>query len=233
MSSLATEALPLQQVTILDRHHLFRQALFALLRRRLPDVQLRQVEHLDQLNEGGTGLLMVDINLPALQGMGGLVALTRQHPERQIIAVADDWPEQPATLFDRGAMACISKSATADEFIEAIQSVLRGRCWLRTAHLNQPYCLLDAHDFSDKVNGLSPRRQHILGMVAKGMLNKQIAHELAVCESTIKTHVSAIMRALGLRNRTQLAIEANRGGMGHILHPGCLTAVSAPENRLL
>lgn len=198
------------QVTILDRHHLFKDALAELLRQRLPGIELKRIEHLDQLAGSDPGLLVVDINLPGLRGLTGLAALTRKHPDTHIIAVADDWPEKPDAIFDHGAMAGISKSATADEFIEAIQTVSTGNCWLQTPRLSQPFCRLHVQDFRSRIEALTPRRQRIVSLVAKGMLNKQIAYELGLKESTIKAHVSEIMRAVGLRNRTQLAIEANR-----------------------
>ena len=64
----------------------------------------------------------------------------------------------------------------------------------------------DTTDFSEKLASLTPQQFRVLGMLAEGLLNKQIAYDLEVSEATIKAHITAVFRKLGVRNRTQAVI---------------------------
>lgn len=203
-------------IGIADRHPLFRSALCELIKGQLPGIPLCEFGTVDALSvELETShlpsVLMVDMQMPGLGGLSGLLQLANRHPATRIIAVCDDLPDEPQQLLMHGAIAGISKAAAADQFIEAIRTVLQGQCWLPAKKLEHPFCVLQSRTgLEERFARLSPRRQLIVNMVADGRLNKQIAHELGLCESTIKAHVSQIMKVLHVRNRTQIATTVSR-----------------------
>lgn len=203
-------------VGIADRHPLFQRALMDLVTQRLPSAHLSAFDPAGEPDGGHDAadtpqLLLVDLHLPGLGGPAGLLHIADRHPHARLIVVCDDLPEEPQRLLRHGAMAAINKSASPDQFIAAIKAVLQGQCWLPASTLEHPYCELQARTgLAERITALSPRRQEILDMIADGRLNKQIAYDLGLCESTIKAHVSEIMKALRLRNRTQIAAAVNR-----------------------
>lgn len=205
-------------IGIVDRHPIFRAALAGLIRTELPEVRLAELSALELLSPGQAGLrlpqvLLLDMQLPGLGGLAGLLQLACSNLGTHFIVVCDDLPAEPQQLLRHGAMAGISKAAAPEQFIEAIHAVLHGRCWLPARNLEHPFCDLGGRSHQeDRYARLSPRRQLIVHMIADGRLNKQIAHELGLCESTIKAHVSQIMKILHVRNRTQIAMTLGRRG---------------------
>jgi DNA-binding NarL/FixJ family response regulator len=112
---------------------------------------------------------------------------------------------------DFGASGFIPKSSPIEIISEAIGAVLEGDVWLPEVAL----ALEDQDPSPDeevarRVASLTPQQFRVLMMLAQGMLNKQIAAELDVSEATIKAHVTAIFRKLGVRSRTQAAVTARR-----------------------
>jgi DNA-binding NarL/FixJ family response regulator len=108
---------------------------------------------------------------------------------------------------DYGASGFIPKSAPLPTITEAIQAVLKGDVWLPKGVADKLERMeSDTTDFSDKLASLTPQQFRVLGMLAEGLLNKQIAYDLEVSEATIKAHITAVFRKLGVRNRTQAVI---------------------------
>lgn len=199
------------QIGIADRHPIFRTALAELVAKQLPGAQLTDNDMmLEDVLSTSPQVLLLDIHLPELGGLFGLLRVAKQHPDVHIIAVCDDLPRDPQQLLMYGAMAGITKSQKLEHFIEAIRIVSQGKCWLPAKALEHPYCELHPKSgLPQHLAKLSPRRKMIVNMVADGLLNKQIAYELGLCESTIKAHISQIMKVLRVRNRTQIATAAN------------------------
>ena len=115
---------------------------------------------------------------------------------------------------DYGASGFIPKSSPLDVIAEAISAVLEGEEWL-------PQEIADSLDdvteedqkFANDLASLTPQQFRVLTMLTEGLLNKQIAYELNVSEATIKAHVTAILRKLGVHSRTQAVIQAQRLGV--------------------
>lgn len=115
---------------------------------------------------------------------------------------------------DYGASGFIPKSAPLETIAEAISQVLQGEEWL-------PEDISDSMDelpeedynFAAAIASLTPQQFRVLTMLTEGLLNKQIAYELNVSEATIKAHVTAILRKLGVHSRTQAVIAAQRLGV--------------------
>ena len=121
--------------------------------------------------------------------------------------------EDPAVIrraIAHGASGYIPKSASVDTIVTAVRRILDGDVWL-PPHVSESSGTLDDDEASaaSRIAELTPQQFRVLGMIAAGLLNKQIAFELNVSEATIKAHMTAIMRKLHVSNRTQVALCAN------------------------
>jgi DNA-binding NarL/FixJ family response regulator len=119
--------------------------------------------------------------------------------------------EEPAVIkqaLQLGAAAYLPKSAPLEVLSEAVAAVLAGERWLPAeleASVSQAADLID-QQFAGALEQLTPQQFRVLKMIADGLLNKQIAYEMNVQETTVKQHVSAILRKLEVNNRTLAGI---------------------------
>ncbi|MGM0633571.1 MAG: response regulator [Pseudomonadota bacterium] len=198
---------------IADDHPLFRSALRQALGTTLEGEVLDAAgfDDLVQLLQGhpGVELVFLDLNMPGNQGLTGLTTLRNQFPDVLVIIVSAN--EQPVVIqraMSFGASAYVPKSTSLPEIVTAVQTVLAGDSWL-PAHLGAGMPERDNRlhrDFAHKLDQLTPQQFKVLRCIADGLLNKQIAHELDVQETTVKQHVSAILRKFGVINRTQAGV---------------------------
>ena len=119
--------------------------------------------------------------------------------------------EDPAVIkqaLQLGALAYIPKSAPLDLLSEAVAQVVAGETWVPAELVNEVEKARDLidQDFARRLEQLTPQQFRVLKMIADGLLNKQIAFEMQVQETTIKQHVSAILRKLNVNNRTLAGI---------------------------
>ncbi len=206
-------------ILIVDDHPLFRHALIQAVRYSLPQAQINETaavnEFYERLDNGPEpDLVLLDLNLPGASGFSALVHARAQYPSIPIIVVS---AHEDVSIIQRaiahGAMGYIPKSAHPSHIGEAIRHVLEGEIWLPPnfpANMNFDPRAADETALAERIQSLTPQQFRVLMMVAEGLLNKQIAYELDVSEATIKAHVTAIFRKLGVQNRTQavLAISA-------------------------
>ncbi|WP_404409819.1 response regulator transcription factor [Pseudidiomarina marina] len=198
---------------IADDHPLFRAALKQALLETL-EAPILEVASFDQLLEAieqqpQVELVLLDLTMPGNRGLTGLTSLRSRYPDILVVIVSAN--EQLQTIRQAmafGASAYIPKSMPLVELQQAVHTVLAGDTWL-------PEHLRDAveaeaseqHvDFAQRLEQLTPQQFRVLECLADGLLNKQIAFELNVQETTIKQHVSAILRKLNVINRTQAGI---------------------------
>jgi DNA-binding NarL/FixJ family response regulator len=154
-------------------------------------------------------LVLMDLNMPGNQGLTGLTAVRNQFPDVQVMIVsANEQLDVIKRAMSFGASAYVPKSAPLADIVEAVETVLAGDNWL-PAHLGAGFAESNhpLHtDFAQKLGQLTPQQFKVLRAIADGLLNKQIAYEMDVQETTIKQHVSAILRKLGVINRTQAGV---------------------------
>ncbi|ATZ61965.1 MULTISPECIES: response regulator [Acinetobacter] len=206
-------------ILIVDDHPLFRHALIQAVRYSLPQAQISETaavnEFYERLENGPEpDLVLLDLNLPGASGFSALVHVRAQYPAIPIIVVS---AHEEASIIQRaiahGAMGYIPKSAHPSHIGEAIRQVLEGEIWLPpnlpTANMNFDPRAADETALAERIQSLTPQQFRVLMMVAEGLLNKQIAYELDVSEATIKAHVTAIFRKLGVQNRTQAVLAIN------------------------
>ena len=200
---------------IADDHPLFRVALSQALQAILgQEATLFQAHSMAQLwpllrEHPDTQLILLDLKLPDAEGFAGLTALRTEYPDISILMVSAI--EDPAVIkqaMQLGAAAYLPKSAPLEVLSAAVASVLAGDTWLPAeliTAVSQAFDLID-HDFASRLEQLTPQQFRVLKMIADGLLNKQIAYEMNVQETTVKQHVSAILRKLNVNNRTLAGI---------------------------
>ncbi|MFC6633488.1 response regulator [Microbulbifer taiwanensis] len=197
------------RLLIADDHPLYRDALATTLSRHFPDCELLQSEDLDstlqQLHGTTIDLLLLDLNMPGSQGLNGLAQIRNDHPAVPVVVVSGSDKNavvQQAAGF--GASGFLSKTAETGEIVQCIEKVLAGEQWFSAEALESS----EEIALAERLGRLTPQQLRIFQMIAQGLLNKQIAYELEITEPTVKSHVTAILRKLELRDRKQLIREA-------------------------
>jgi DNA-binding NarL/FixJ family response regulator len=158
-------------------------------------------------------LVLLDLSMPGASGLSGLISLRGLHAGVPLVVVsAHDDPETIRRALELGASGFISKSASMEDIRQAVQTVLDGGI---SAPGGVDLGVEQDPEISDlirRLQSLTPQQTRVLGMLAEGLLNKQIAYELNVSEATIKAHVSAVLQKLGVDSRTQAVIQLSKIG---------------------
>ena len=142
-------------------------------------------------------LVLLDLTMPGTSGLSGLVTLRAMQAAVPVVIVsASDDPATIRRALELGASGYIKKSSGIDEIRDAVNTVLAGGISApRNIDLG-PESDPDVKDLIQRIQTLTPQQARVLGMLAEGLLNKQIAYELGVSEATIKAHVSAVLQKL-------------------------------------
>ena len=158
-------------------------------------------------------LVLLDLTMPGAAGLSGLISLRGINAAAPMVVVsAHDDAQTIRRALELGASGFISKSASMEEIRSGVETVLAGGV---TAPKGLDLGVERDPEISDiirRLQSLTPQQTRVLGMLAEGLLNKQIAYELGVSEATIKAHVSAVLQKLGVDSRTQAVILLSRIG---------------------
>ena len=190
---------------IADDHPLFRAALHRAAEEAVADLQICEADSLDSVLDALEGqsidLMLLDLHMPGNHGLAGLATIRALQPGLAIIIVsANEEPQVIRRAIDLGAAGYLPKSSGLHELQAALQSVLEGERWI-PALLREPVARVapfsrDA-DLAARLASLSAHQYKVLGLVAEGLLNKQIADRLGVQLRTVKAHMTRIMGRLG------------------------------------
>lgn len=202
-------------VLIADDHPLFRKALRDILSGMGEAFHVMEASTLDEaraLADADLDLILLDLAMPQATGFSALVSLRNAVPSVPIVIVsafAD--PETVHQSGTYGAAGFIPKTAEPYVMAEAISKVLAGGRWWPSAPVAKPAADdVPAGDQTAALRKLSRSESRVLELMAEGKANKQIAFELGIKESTVKTHVTALLRKLKVYNRTQAVMLANQ-----------------------
>jgi DNA-binding NarL/FixJ family response regulator len=199
-------------VLIADDHPLFRDALAQIVTSTLPHAQVVECGCIEDaqlaLGRQDFELILLDVNMPGMHGMAGLLSLRNTAPATPVVIVSGrEDRETVDQAMGCGAAGFIPKSLSRDGMRNALTAVLAGEISLP----GEP-AMDGVPDRHGAVASLSGQQRRVLEMISAGKANKIIAYELSISESTVKAHVTAILRKLKLRSRIQAALYATRQG---------------------
>lgn len=156
-------------------------------------------------------LMLLDLTMPGVSGLSGLIALRSEFHSLPVMVVSAH--DEPATIqraLELGASGFLSKSSGIDEIRRGIETVMAGDVYTPPGFQRGVEHEPEVADLLHRLQTLTPQQSRVLGMLAEGLLNKQIAYELGVSEATIKAHVSAILLKLNVDSRTQAVIQLGK-----------------------
>ena len=210
-------------VLIVDDHPLFCDALSMTLQAVAKIGEIFTADRLeaaiDMLNAGlKPDAVMLDLNLPDVDGFDGLLRL-KTVAKAPIIVVSSLTDNRVISrVIQAGASGYVPKHSQRDVFRTAFETLQRGETFLPEG------CVLiegdEEGEQSDAVNRLATltnQQSRILQLICEGKLNKQIAYDLSIAETTVKAHVTAIMRKLGVQSRTQAVLIAKQASFANVL----------------
>jgi DNA-binding NarL/FixJ family response regulator len=203
-------------LVIADDHPLFRSALNGALQAEMKDIVIVESYDLDSTlqclqNINDLDLLLLDLNMPGSGELYGLIRIRKDFPDVPVAVISgSEDSAMVAKVIDAGALGFIPKTSEPTMYVQAIHSILAGDIWLpedlKKAVENQPKPDLS---MQNRVAELTPQQYKVLCYLHEGLLNKQIAYELSISEATVKAHITAIFRKLGINNRTQAVLVAS------------------------
>ncbi|MBI3575280.1 MAG: response regulator transcription factor [Gammaproteobacteria bacterium] len=212
------------KILVADDHALIREALRYVLKELDDGVSVLEAQ------DGGSAcrlvnehpdldLLLLDLKLPGTDGFATLAELRREHAALPVVILSgqEDATTMRAAL-DRGAMGFIPKSANNAVMLSALRLVLSGGRYVPPELLNAaPGTAAPTAPTSAPVSpadlGLTERQLDVLALMTQGKSNKQICRDLGLAEATVKIHVTAILRTLKVRSRTEAVVAINRLGL--------------------
>ena len=204
--------MPDYQVLIADDHPLFRTALRQAVVQTLGQTAIAETDSFEGVRtlveqHPGVELVFLDLYMPGNDGFTGLTLLHNHYPDISVVMVSsDDRPDVVRKALHFGAAAFIPKSATLETIATAVRAVLDGEHWLPCSPEPVAEEDVDSRRLAAQLKQLTPQQFRVLEMVSDGRLNKQIAYDLKIQETTVKQHVSAILAKLEVNNRTQAGV---------------------------
>lgn len=164
-------------------------------------------------------LIVLDLNLPDANGLSGLVRLqnasarggTGSVPVLVVSSMADN--RVISSVIHAGAAGFVPKHSQRDVFRNALETIEDGARFIPAGYVLLSETVDDTqHDATSRLASLTNQQARILQLICEGKLNKQIAYDLSIAETTVKAHVTAIMRKLGVQSRTQAVLLATDSG---------------------
>jgi DNA-binding NarL/FixJ family response regulator len=208
------EPLESYRLVIADDHPLFRGALREAVAGLLERVDIAEAGTFDEVAEllergGEVDLVLLDLTMPGVRGLSGLMYIRAQYPSVPVIVVsANDDPTAIRRCMEFGASGFIPKTLGVEVMRTAISRILGGGVWTPPDVDLSAGSDAETAELMARMATLTPQQVRVLMMLSEGLLNKQIAYQLGVSEATVKAHVSAILQKLGVESRTQAVIAA-------------------------
>lgn len=203
---------------IVDDHPLFIEALQRAIKSAMPQattVEASSIETAKAELQGKTrfDLVLLDLSMPGTRGFDGLLELRGLYPKMPIVVVsALEDPRIIQEVMSYGAAGFIAKSVSREDLAGALKLAMEGSVVLPKGYTpgDRVKTAAAKNDLAHRLQTLTPKQLSVLKMLRQGLLNKQIAHELKIEETTVKAHVSEILRKLNVASRTQAVIEAQK-----------------------
>lgn len=202
------------RVLLIEDHFLARVALRAVLSEN------PQISIVGEASDGAEGIavyrslqpdvLLLDLQLPRLNGFEVITRLLAEYPKARIVVLSNyQGSEDIHRAVRSGAMSYLTKDASGDQLITAIESADRGQRYL-------PHTSLDRLAERIPEFDLTAREAEVLTCVAHGSSNQEIAERLGIAIKTVRLHVSSVLTKMGVRDRTQATLCALHRGLVHL-----------------
>jgi DNA-binding NarL/FixJ family response regulator len=202
------------RVLIVDDHPLYRDALARLVE-SLPDLEVAGLacdgaEALNTVEAGGVDVVLMDLNLPSLSGLEatGSIAALPEPPAVLVVTMVDD-DDTVVAAMRAGARGYVLKGASSEEVAAAIRTVIAGGAVFGAGVAARLLAHSRATEPGDGAE-LTAREREVLGLLAQGSTNKQIALALGLSLKTVQNYVSNILGKLQVADRTQAALRAQQ-----------------------
>ena len=207
-------------ILVVDDHPLFRQGVRFFLE-SIPEITLVKeagngIEALQVLAEETIHLVLLDLQMPVMDGVELTQRIKTQFPEVKVLVLTgfSGWEKVYPSL-QAGADGYLLKDASPDQLSAAIQAVMTGGHYFEpqvTAALLNLGNRKETEKHGQNGEELSQREMEVLSLITKGLGNKEIAEQLFISEKTVKTHVANILGKLQVKSRTQAALYATKMG---------------------
>jgi DNA-binding NarL/FixJ family response regulator len=203
------------RVVIADDHGVVRGGLAQLLG-TLDDVELvgaaaNGTEAVAVCGEQHPDVVLMDLEMPEMDGIEATRRIKEAQPEVAVVILTSfSDRERILRALDAGAAGYLLTDAESDELARSIRAAARGDAPLDPKAARE---LLSVRVPGSPLDSLSPREREVLVMVAEGLPNKVIARRLSISEKTVKAHLTSVFRQIGVTDRTQAALWAQRNGL--------------------
>ena len=203
---------------IADDHPLFREAICNVIRSGFPQCSIIETDNLDSaleiaIERDELDLILLDLNMPGMQGLNGLMSIRNEAPTIPVVIVSAE-QEKNIVLqaITYGAVGFITKSTPREQMTQALHQILEGSVYLpaeiiRAEKATSVRTPRETTIAPELLQALTRRQLLVLERMAMGESNKQIAYYLDIAETTVKAHVSAILRKLNATNRVQAILS--------------------------
>jgi DNA-binding NarL/FixJ family response regulator len=208
------------KILIADDHPLFREAIHNVIADGFAGSDVMETADLDSAlgltqEHDDLDLILLDLNMPGMHGLNGLMSLRNEAPTIPVVIVSAEQDKQVVLqAITYGAVGFITKSSPRVQMTEAIEQILNGNVYLpsdiiRTQKSSPRRSGQEDHSIPPELlQALTRKQLLVLERMTKGESNKQIAYNLEIAETTVKAHVSAILRKLKVHNRVQAILCA-------------------------
>ncbi|WP_447809085.1 response regulator [Pseudomonas putida] len=208
------------KILIADDHPLFREAIHNVISDGFQGSEVMETADLESAlaltqAHDDLDLILLDLNMPGMHGLNGLITLRNEAPTTPVVIVSAEQEKQIVLqAITYGAVGFITKSSPRSQMIEAIEQILNGNVYLPPDIIRaQKSSTSRRHNDAPSVppemlQALTRKQLLVLERMTKGESNKQIAYTLDIAETTVKAHVSAILRKLNVHNRVQAILSA-------------------------
>ena len=211
---------------VVDDHPLFCDAL---------TLTLKSIDEFEDIHTAGTleqsldtvsheteiDLILLDLNLPDVNGLDGLVRLRTAAPKAMILIVSSMADNRMIShALKAGADGFVPKHSQRAVFQNAFEAVKAGLSFVPDGYIDpqgQDATREAPEEALARLASLTNQQARILNLICEGKLNKQIAYDLSIAETTVKAHVTAIMRKLGVHSRTQAVLIAQEARFNRVL----------------
>ncbi|MBW8322844.1 MAG: response regulator transcription factor [Rhizobium sp.] len=225
-AELSDHLLSIKSALVIDDHPLYCDALATTMESIFNTRRIRTAtslgEALQQLRmRFSPDLIMLDLNLPDASGLSGFLKIKERTPDIPVIVISAITTEGIVqSVLAAGAAGFIPKDTGRQTFQDAMRDIWNGKTYVPPGFTHPTRAQAtdrSVETISRKIAHLSQQQTRILSLICEGMPNKLIAYEMQLAEATVKAHITALLRRLGVHNRTQAAMLVREVSIRHSL----------------